>query len=147
KKVKGPFLKQEWYAGPEFGPTAIAKVPPPKLKPTPKPKPPVQKTPTPYTKKVIKTEETLFKLYFSDGKNKYYRSEPEVVVTDAKTGKVVTTFYRTVNRGNGEPDPKKISPGIYNLRVGGKEGSFIKNIEIVEHTTTKLVFIVNHGTL
>jgi hypothetical protein len=116
---------------------------PPVVKPTPKPvvaaTPKIQPTKTqelPVKLKEAKFDiiredapETSLEIYFWDGKGKFYRTSPQIVLTDPATKKQVHKFFRTVDQ-NGNPDPKKeLTPGTYDLTIT-KSKIFVPKIEI-----------------
>lgn len=129
----------------KYTPPPAPEAPPPPPPPPPPPKPVVTQSPKiepskskdipskPIAAKVdvIREEapETTLEIYFWDGKGKFYRTSPQLILSDVKTKEVVQKFYRTVDP-NGNPDPKKgIAPGVYELTIA-KSKVFVPNLEV-----------------
>lgn len=90
--------------------------------------------------------DTKLLVYFTDGKGKYYKTEPKIDFVDVNTNKVVQSNYRFVNKQNGAPDPITIPPGTYRIVRSGS--SFRSNvITIAPNTTSKVEVIVNKGSI
>lgn len=150
KVVKVKFMEDE--------PVPVAVVPrpvPQETKPTvttPKPKPqlptntvkqedaPVKQTET------VKSEDTKVLVYFTDGKGKYYRTEPKIDFVNVATGKVAQSNYRFIDKRTGVPDPIKIAPGTYRIsRAGSSFRSAVITIE--PNTTGRIDVLVNKGSI
>ncbi|RYD59364.1 MAG: VWA domain-containing protein [Sphingobacteriales bacterium] len=127
------------------------------VKPTPKPtvatsaKPVVEPEPKPkeatFTVDREDAKETTLEVYLTNGKGKFYKTTPQLLLLDAKTGKPVSKFYRTTD-ASGNPDPQKqITPGIYNLTVASKSNLVVKNVEIKEFARNKVNIIVGKASL
>lgn len=100
----------------------------------------------PVTVASVKSEDTKLLVYFTDGKGKYYKTEPKIDFVDVKTNKVVQSNYRLVNRSTGIPDPIKIPPGTYRItRAGSSFRSAVVNVE--NNTTSKVEVVVNKGSI
>lgn len=122
--------------------------PKPTVKPQPKPvaaKPPAQTT-QPQELKTIKQEstdntnkESTLIVLFTDGKNKFYQSAPEIVLYDVKTNKPVHKFNRTVDV-YGKPHPQKITAGTYNLKITASSNMVVPNV-IIEASKDNTVLI------
>lgn len=94
----------------------------------------------------VKSEDTKLLVYFTDGKGKYYRTEPKIDFVDVKTNKVVQSNYRLVDRSTGIPDAINIPPGTYRItRAGSSFRSAVVNVE--SNTTSKVEVIVNKGSI
>lgn len=129
-----------------FKGTAVAYVKPPTPKdetPPPASRPAVQSPKITATKtKEISTKltpakvdviredapETTLEIYFWDGKGKFYRTSPQLILTDVATKKQ-QKFFRTVGP-NGNPDPQKgIPSGTYELTIA-KSRIFVPDLEV-----------------
>lgn len=144
--------------------TPVVAATPPAPKPiAPKPKPTVKKpAPKPtvvaakkdepkldVTTTNIDSKETTFEVYFTDGKGTFYHTTPQVILSDAKTGKEVKRFYRTVD-ASGNPDPQTdIPPGDYTITVVGRSGGIRgnENVPVKLNNDNKATIIVSNGTL
>lgn len=120
----------------------------PKTNPTPKPivspkpqtKLPFQQQEEAKVKTVTeKSEDTKVLVYFTDGKGKYYKTEPKIDFVDIKTNKVVQSNFRLVDRKTGIPEPIKIPPGTY--RITRPNSSFKTAIVTIEANTTQRIDI------
>jgi hypothetical protein len=109
-------------------------------------KPIVKKEEPPYQIEKTPSAETEVEIFFTDGNGKFYSTTPQILFSDAKTGKDVHTFYRTVNP-EGNPDPVKVPSGNFNLSVVGSDRTFLKGIEIAPNTKNKIVITVGGGSL
>lgn len=146
--------------------TPVAQVKPPepkrptqpvytKIEPTPAPKgltnTTVKDTP-PAPKKVdyrierVEAKETTVKIYFTNGRGKFYESAPDVVLSDPRTGKEVTKFQRTVD-AVGNPRPQNVVSGTYNLTIPGKDNFIIENLEVRADQENKFLITVNQASL
>jgi len=98
----------------------------------------------------IDASETTLEIYLTDPKKeKYYKTSPLLTLIDARSGKKVKQFYRTVD-ASGNPDPQKEIPsGTYNLVIEGKNEKFKLNrtITIDAKMRISVYVIVNTGTL
>lgn len=96
---------------------------------------------------VVKTEEakeSTLQVYFTNGQNKLYRTEPRMVIKDSKTGKEVKNVYRNVT--NGEPDPIRLEPGTYDIVMPGSKSK--ANGIIIEAGKNKKYYMrVGSGSL
>lgn len=152
KVVKVKFMEDEPIPVPE---AVVPKPVPKETKPTvntPKPKPelptgtvkqedaPVKQTET------VKSEDTKVLVYFTDGKGKYYRTEPKIDFVNVATGKVAQSNYRFIDKRTGVPDPIKIAPGTYRIsRAGSSFRSAVITIE--PNTTGRIDVLVNKGSI
>lgn len=129
--------------------------PKPVVKPQPKPvatKPPVQTT-KPQELKTIKQEstdntnkESTLIVLFTDGKNKFYQSAPELVLYDVTTKKEILRFNRTVDV-YGKPHPQKVPPGTYFMKITGKTNMVVSNIVIEPAKDNPVLVQVNKGSI
>lgn len=149
KVVKVKFMEDE------PAPVAVVPKPVPKeTKPTvtPKPKPEIPKStvkqedaPVKQTE-TVKSEDTKVLVYFTDGKGKYYRTEPKIDFVNVATGKVAQSNYRFIDKRTGVPDPIKIAPGTYRIsRAGSSFRSAVITIE--SNTTGRIDVLVNKGSI
>ena len=101
--------------------------------------------PAPVEVKVEKSEETKVQIYFSNGKGKYYKTEPKIDFVSVKTNKTVQSNYRYVDKHSGEPDPIKLAAGTYVItRPGTRFRS--KPFTLEANTTQKVNVIVGSGS-
>lgn len=117
---------------------------PPKQMPTGTSKPqedaPVKQTET------VKSEETKVLVYFTDGKGKYYKTEPKIDFVNVATGKVAQSNYRLIDKRSGVPDPIKIPAGTYRIaRAGSSFKSAVITVEA--NTTGRIDVLVNKGSI
>ncbi len=99
-----------------------------------------------YTQKAIEAKETTLQVYFTDGKNTYYQTTPQLVLLDPKTKQPVHKFYRTINEA-GTPDPQKITPGTYNLTITGKNNYIVPDIKVEPNKNTAIMIPVSQGSI
>ncbi len=128
---------------------AVTKPPAPRIVTKPKPSTPAETTKPKEAKYTIQREEateTTLEIYFTDGKGKFYQTNPQIVLRDPKTNAQVHKFYRMVN-ASGNPDPQKIPAGIYNLTVTGKSNLLVSNIEVRANSKNKYMIQVNKASL
>lgn len=89
-------------------------------------------------------KESTLQIYFTNGRGKFYKTEPKLVFTDSKTNTEVKSVYR--NLDGGEPAPIKIDPGTYNLTIPGSKSK--ANGIVIEAGKNKKVYItVGNGSL
>ncbi|RYE24164.1 MAG: VWA domain-containing protein [Sphingobacteriales bacterium] len=131
----------------------IAVTKPPSPHPQPKPKVVTTSAETAkpklakFTVQREETKETTLEIYFTDGKGKFYQTNPQVILRNPKTNAEVKKFYRTVN-ATGYPDPQEnIPPGTYNLTVTGKSNLLVPNIEIKPNNKNKYIIEVGKASL
>lgn len=113
--------------------------------------PPKNTTPQPPKKvdfKIERTEakETTVKIFFTNGKGKFYETAPEVVLSDPRTGKEVSRFQRTVDV-TGNPRPQTIPAGTYRMTIPGKDNFVIDNLEVRPDQENKFLITVNQASL
>jgi hypothetical protein len=146
-KQKPLFVSKLQFTEDEPRQIAVAQ-PQPKPVPTPKPQPaPKPQTQLPFQKQEeakVKTvtersEDTKVLVYFTDGKGKYYKTEPKIDFVDVKSNKVVQSNFRLVDRRTGIPEPIKIAPGTY--RITRPNSSFKTAIVTIEPNTTQRIDI------
>jgi hypothetical protein len=136
---------------------AVPATKPPVITPKPQPKPVATKPPAQTTKpqelKTIKQEstdntnkESTLIVLFTDGKNKFYQSAPEIVLYDVKTNKPVHKFNRTVDV-YGKPHPQKITAGTYNLRITGKSNLVVPNVVVEPSKDNTVLVQVTKGSI
>lgn len=141
-------------------PEEVAAIKPQPVQPVAAPKPattPVKKQPVVSDNTSNKTEakftakkepaaETTLEIFFTDGKGKFYQTTPPIQVLDAKTGKEVKKFFRTVD-ASGNPDPQKLPGGNYFLVIGREQNYVAKNVSITEGNKNKITIVATKGTL
>ncbi len=106
----------------------------------------LQRTATTYTVETENDSVTNIEIYFTDGKGSFYRTEPEVEILNHSTGKQVMQFKRTVTT-QGNPEPKKIAAGTYDLKVFWKTTPLASGIAILDKKKNKLITKVSGGML
>ncbi|MNS35143.1 hypothetical protein D3C72_672900 [compost metagenome] len=138
------------FAQEEPQPVVLAPKPQPvQQQPAPQPKkatPPAVKEDAPVTVVSQKSEETKVLVYFTNGKGKFYKTEPKIDFYDVNAKKVVQSSFRLVNKTTGEPEPIKIQPGTYQIT---KPGTYFKSstVKIEANTTDKIIVTVSSGSI
>lgn len=116
----------------------------PKTQPAKPAIPPAPKD-APFTMSTEDAKETITEIYFTDGHGRFYKTTPQLQLTDA-SGKVVKQFWRTIDP-NGNPDPQQLPPGTYNLRIAGRGNSLMRNMVIQPNKRNKILVTVTNGSL
>jgi hypothetical protein len=145
--VKPPVVKPT--PKPKDSVVAVTKPPAPRIVPKPKPTTPAETAKPKEAKYTIQREdakETTLEIYFTDGKGKFYQTNPQIVLRDPKTNAEFKKFYRTVDP-TGNPDPQNIPAGTYNLTVTGKSNLLVSNIEVRPNSKNKYMIQVNKASL
>lgn len=138
------------FAPEEPKPVAVVPKPQPQpQQPAPQPKkatPPAAKEDAPVSIVTQKSEDTKVLVYFTNGKGKFYKTEPKIDFYDVNAKKVVQSSFRLVNKATGEPEPIKIQPGTYQIT---KPGTYFKSatVKIEANTTDKIVVTVSSGSI
>lgn len=126
-----------------------------KVEPTPTPKELTnipQNTTPPAPKRVdykierVEAKETTVKIYFTNGRGKFYESAPNIVLLDPRTGEQVMKFQRTVDVV-GNPRPQNIPAGTYNMIIPGKDNFIIENLEVRPDQENKFLITVSQASL
>ncbi|RQO30501.1 hypothetical protein DBR32_13125 [Taibaiella sp. KBW10] len=134
-------------------PQTVAVVPKPEktvvpkeVKPQKNNPPPTPKEDAPITVVKQKSEDTKVLVYFTNGKGKFYKTEPSIDFYDVNAKKVVQSSFRYINKSTGEPEPIKIAPGTYKIT---KPGTYFKSatVTIEPNTTDKIVVTVSSGSI
>lgn len=99
-----------------------------------------------FTKETEDAKETSLAILFTDGRGKFYSTTPQLQLLDAKTGKLVKQFYRTVDE-SGNPDPQVIPAGTYNLLVVGRTNMLMRNVTVEANKKNKVTVKVGNGSL
>lgn len=123
----------------------------PVIKPTPpQPKPtshrssqpvaPVRELPNkvesvPFYTAVETAEKTTMEVYFTDGKGKYYHTEPLMKIMDNASGKEIKELYR--NLSGGEPVPIPMPAGVYDIIIPGSKSKAV-HVAISANKTNKV---------
>lgn len=89
---------------------------------------------------------TTLEVSFTDGRGKFYKSEPELHLLDTASGKVLAKFYRTVD-SSGNPKPQIVPPGVYDLIMTGRGKELMRNLVIDAGKKNKVTIKVNNGRL
>jgi hypothetical protein len=97
-----------------------------------------------YTSTVQDSKESTVQIYFTNGRGKFYRTEPKLVFTDSKTKAEVKNIFR--NLEGGEPAPIKMAPGTYDLKIPGTK-SKATGIVIEPGKNKKVYITVGNGSL
>lgn len=116
--------------------------------PEQKPRPETPRTPPPPSEVVVKSEpskESSVKIYFTNGAGKFYTTEPDMIIADAKTSKQIVRTFRNVG-ANGEPEPIMLPPGNYSLAIPGSTTN-VPSFSISPSETKKLEIVVTNSTL
>ncbi|HRP90014.1 MAG TPA: VWA domain-containing protein [Edaphocola sp.] len=146
-KVIAKAVKFSFVEEPEVPKVSQTTTAPPQKPVAPKPAPANNKQEdAPVTIKKVQSEDTKVLVYFTDGKGKYYKTEPKIDFVDVKTNKVVQSNYRLVDRNTGVPDAIKIPAGTYRItRPGSSFRS--KTFTIEEHTTGRIDVVISKGSI
>ena len=98
-----------------------------------------------YTSTSENSKESSVQIYFTNGRGKFYHTEPKLVFSDSKTKAEVKDVYRNLEAG-GEPAPIKIDPGTYDLKIPGSK-SKASDILIEPGKNKKVYITVSSGSL
>ncbi|RYZ52187.1 MAG: VWA domain-containing protein [Sphingobacteriales bacterium] len=128
---------------PKPTPPAVPKTQPPA---NPKPASPKNEKIAEYTMTREQSTQTTLQVYFTNGKGRFYSSTPRMLLVDPKTNKVVHKFFRTID-ANGNPDPREVPPGNYDVRYESNPSLVSKNITISPDNNQKLVILVHNSGL
>jgi hypothetical protein len=90
------------------------------------------------------SKESTVQIYFTNGKGKFYYTEPKMVFSNSKTKAEAKTIFRNVT--GGEPAPIKLDPGTYDLAIPGSKAK-AKGIVIEAGKNKKYYITVGHGSL
>lgn len=91
-------------------------------------------------------EKTTLEIYFTDGKGKFYATNPMIKLFDNATGQELQTFYRTVDAA-GNPDPRDMKPGVYDLTIPGKANLLLRYVYVEANMRNKLILQVGKASL
>lgn len=87
---------------------------------------------------------TQLEIYFTDGKGRFYSTEPLINILDSRTGSKVKQTYRTIL--GGKPEPIAMNAGTYDIVIPGSE-SKASNISIQPNKTNKVYIRAISGSL
>ena len=129
----------------------------PKFKPNPVLKPTLDPTASlpdfkeqgneaPFTSATQTDTITSVAVLFTNGKGKFYKSTPQVLLKHPKTGEVLRKFYRTTD-ARGNPDPQTTEAGTYTLTITGQSNTVLRNVKIEEGVKNIITVVVGQGTL
>ena len=129
----------------------------PKFKPNPVLKPTLDPTASlpdfkeqgneaPFTSATQTDTITSVAVLFTNGKGKFYKSTPQVLLKHPKTGEVLRKFYRTTD-ARGNPDPQTAEAGTYTLTITGQSNTVLRNVKIEEGVKNIITVVVGQGTL
>ena len=129
----------------------------PKFKPNPVLKPTIDPTASlpdfkeqgneaPFTSATQTDTITSVAVLFTNGKGKFYKSTPQVLLKHPKTGEVLRKFYRTTD-ARGNPDPQTAEAGTYTLTITGQSNTVLRNVKIEEGVKNIITVVVGQGTL
>lgn len=99
-----------------------------------------------FTTEAQPAAQSALQLYFTNGRGKYFNTNPRIILTDAKTGKVAKRFFRTTD-ASGNPDPQQIPPGTYDIGFEANANLVVKNVVIGTAETRKVTVTITNGTL
>ncbi len=101
---------------------------------------------TPPAKVVVEdAASTSISVYFTNGKGKYYSTEPDMIIKDSKTGKEVKHQLRTVDF-KGNPESIDINSGTYDILFPGSVNRAL-NVNVTANKNNKIEVVVTTGTL
>ena len=129
----------------------------PRFKPNPVLKPTIDPTASlpdfkeqgneaPFTSATQADTTTSVAVLFTNGKGKFYKSTPQVLLKHPKTGEVLRKFYRTTD-ARGNPDPQTAEAGTYTLTITGQSNTVLRNVKIEEGVKNIITVVVGQGTL
>ena len=129
----------------------------PRFKPNPVLKPTIDPTASlpdfkeqgneaPFTSATQTDTITSVAVLFTNGKGKFYKSTPQVLLKHPKTGEVLRKFYRTTD-ARGNPDPQTAEAGTYTLTITGQSNTVLRNVKIEEGVKNIITVVVGQGTL
>ena len=129
----------------------------PRFKPNPVLKPTIDPTASlpdfkeqgneaPFTSATQADTITSVAVLFTNGKGKFYKSTPQVLLKHPKTGEVLRKFYRTTD-ARGNPDPQTTEAGTYTLTITGQSNTVLRNVKIEEGVKNIITVVVGQGTL
>jgi hypothetical protein len=129
----------------------------PRFKPNPVLKPTIDPTASlpdfkeqgneaPFTSATQADTITSVAVLFTNGKGKFYKSTPQVLLKHPKTGEVLRKFYRTTD-ARGNPDPQTAEAGTYTLTITGQSNTVLRNVKIEEGVKNIITVVVGQGTL
>ncbi len=90
-------------------------------------------------------DRTTLQIYFTNGKGKYYSTEPDMIIADSKTGKQVKRQFRTVDF-NGIPEAIEVPAGTYDITFPGSTNR-ASNAIITAEKENRVEIVVNNGSL
>jgi len=126
-------------------PTRAVPVPP--AASTPAVKPPARTaSPASFTVETEAAKETTLEIFFTDGKGTFYKSTPQLQLVDARTGKEVKKFHRTVDAA-GNPDPQQIPAGTYDIILSAKSVTLSSGVAVADQKNNKVIIKVSIGSL
>lgn len=111
-----------------------------KLKPVPEKK----EEQVDFLVKQDEAKETTAQIYFTNGKGKFYLTEPRMIFRDSKTQKEVKSVYRNVS--GGEPSPIKLDEGTYDILIPGSKAK-ASNVVIGANKANKVYIKVGSGSI
>lgn len=91
-------------------------------------------------------DKTILEIYFTDGKGKFYSTTPRINLLDNASGKELESFFRTVDAA-GNPDPREMKPGVYDLTIPGKANLLLRYVHVEEFKRNKLILEVGKASL
>jgi len=114
-------------------------------KPVVPPTPPANVNPDPPVITTTDADRTTMRVYFTNGKGKYYTTEPDMIITDSKSGKEIKHQFRTVDF-NGNPEAIEIPAGTYDITFPGSINR-ASNVTLSAEKENKVEIVVNNGSL
>jgi hypothetical protein len=134
---------------PKPTPVRVAPPSPPTVRPS-RPATPVAGTPGPKVAEATITStpdpESGLEIYFTDGRGTFYKSTPQMLLLDAKTGATTQKFYRTLEP-DGKPTLQRTVPGRYDLLVAGRANLIVRGVAIEAGKRTRVDVKVSNGSL
>jgi hypothetical protein len=90
--------------------------------------------------------ESGLEIYFTDGKGTFYKSTPQMLLLDAKSGATTQKFYRTLEP-DGKPTLQRTVPGRYDLLVAGRANLIVRGVAVEAGKRTRVDVKVSNGSL
>lgn len=97
-----------------------------------------------YTLSTEEAKDTRLQVFFTNGKGKYYNTEPKMVFLDSKSQKQLKTAYR--NMMVGAPDPILLASGTYDIQIPGSKAT-ARNVHIQPNKLNSVTILVGHGSI
>ncbi len=89
-------------------------------------------------------EKTGLQIFFTDGKGKFYDTQPQIKILESTNKNEVKSTFRNVS--GGQPQIIEIDPGSYDIVIPNTRASAL-NVPIVPNKTNKVYIIAGRGSI